>query len=167
MFWLRITVKVHSFGPHLVEDVPVEVRHVALVRQGPFVVFFEMLLKVHGVVRDLHHRAQVIGQHLHIQSKTVNQNRKQERLNPDSRRIMTSLKFQLYSWGFEGKLENLKVFLLLHCTSPTAWCYHRLAWQLVFLGFKASPWPFKLLSFCGQRADFWFCLIMKPFSWKH
>lgn len=50
--------------PHLVQDEPVEVRHVALVGQGPFIVVFEMLLEGHGVMGDLHHCAQVVGQHL-------------------------------------------------------------------------------------------------------
>lgn len=59
------------FGPHLVEDVPVEVRHVALVRERPLVIIFEMLLKGHGVMRDPHHGAQVVGQHLHTQNRTI------------------------------------------------------------------------------------------------
>lgn len=49
---------------HLVQDVPVQVRHVALAGHGPVVVVPEVLLQRHGVVRDAQHRAQVVGQHL-------------------------------------------------------------------------------------------------------
>lgn len=58
-----LQVSLH-FCSHLVENKPVEVRHVALVGQRPFVVVLKMLLQGHRVVRDLHHRAQVVRQHL-------------------------------------------------------------------------------------------------------
>lgn len=49
---------------HLVQDVFVEVGHVALAGHRPVVVITEMLLQRHGVVGDAQHRVQVVGQHL-------------------------------------------------------------------------------------------------------
>lgn len=50
--------------PYLIQDEGVQVRHVALVGDGTLVVIFKVLLQRHGVMWDLHHRAQVVGQHL-------------------------------------------------------------------------------------------------------
>lgn len=49
---------------YLVQDELVQVGHVALVGDGALVVVLEVLLQGHGVVRDVHHRTQVVGQHL-------------------------------------------------------------------------------------------------------
>lgn len=49
---------------YLVQDEPVQVRHVPLVGDGTLVVVFEVLLQRHGVMRDVHHRAQVVRKHL-------------------------------------------------------------------------------------------------------
>ena len=49
---------------HLVQNEGVEVRHVPLVGHWAFVVILEVFLQSYRVVRDLHQRAQVVGQHL-------------------------------------------------------------------------------------------------------
>lgn len=48
----------------LVQDEPVEVRHVSLIGDGTFIVIFEVLLQSHGVVWDPQDGAQVVRQHL-------------------------------------------------------------------------------------------------------
>lgn len=48
----------------LVQDVFVEVRHVALTGHRAVIVVPEVLLQSHRVVRDAQDRAQVVGQHL-------------------------------------------------------------------------------------------------------
>lgn len=50
--------------PHLVEDVLVEVGHVALTGHGAIVVIPEVLLQGHGVMGDVQDRVQIVGQHL-------------------------------------------------------------------------------------------------------
>lgn len=49
---------------HLVQKERVEIRHVALVGQGAFAVFLEVLLKGNGVMWDFHHGAKIVRQHL-------------------------------------------------------------------------------------------------------
>ena len=56
---------------HLVQYEPVEVGHVALVGQKPFVIVFKMFFEGHGVVRDLHHCAQVVRQYLKNHNMTI------------------------------------------------------------------------------------------------
>lgn len=51
-------------GPHLVQDVLVEVGHVSLAGHGAIVVVSEVLLQSHGVVGDVQDCVQVVGQHL-------------------------------------------------------------------------------------------------------
>lgn len=54
-----------TVGPHLIKNVPVEVRHVALIRQRSLIIFFKMLFKGQRVMGDLHYCAQVVGEHLY------------------------------------------------------------------------------------------------------
>lgn len=51
-------------GPHLVQDVLVEVGHVSLAGHGTIVIISEVLLQGHGVMRDVQDGVQVVGQHL-------------------------------------------------------------------------------------------------------
>ena len=53
-----------SVPTHLVQNVGVEVGHVALLGDGPVVVVPEMFLQCHGVVGEVQHRVQVVGQNL-------------------------------------------------------------------------------------------------------
>lgn len=53
-----------TVSPHLVKNVPVEVRHVSFTRQRSLIIVFEMLFKGQRFMGDLHYCAQVIGQHL-------------------------------------------------------------------------------------------------------
>lgn len=52
--------KFSIFFPHLVQNKVVQIRHVALVGQRSFVIISKMLFKGNGVVRDLHHCAEVM-----------------------------------------------------------------------------------------------------------
>lgn len=49
---------------HLGQYVFVEVGHVAMIRDRPIVIVLEVLLQSHGVMWDLQHCVQVVGQHL-------------------------------------------------------------------------------------------------------
>lgn len=54
---------------YLVQDERGQVGHVALVGDGTLVVVLEVLLQRHRVVRDPHHRAQVVGKNLRSPEK--------------------------------------------------------------------------------------------------
>lgn len=49
---------------HLVQDVLVEVGHVALAGHGAIIIISEVLLQGHRVMGDMQDRVQVVGQHL-------------------------------------------------------------------------------------------------------
>ena len=49
---------------YLIQDVFVEVWHVSLIGHGPIIVILEVLLQSHGVMWDVQHRVQVVGEHL-------------------------------------------------------------------------------------------------------
>lgn len=51
-------------GPHLVQDILVEVGHVSLAGHRAIVIISEVLLQGHGVMRDVQDCVQVVGQHL-------------------------------------------------------------------------------------------------------
>lgn len=51
-------------GPHLVQDVLVEVGHVSLAGHRAVVIISEVFLQGHGVMGDVQDRVQVVGQHL-------------------------------------------------------------------------------------------------------
>lgn len=51
-------------GPHLVQNVLVEVGHVPLAGHRAIVIISEVLLQGHRVVRDVQDGVQVVGQHL-------------------------------------------------------------------------------------------------------
>lgn len=64
---------------HLSQYIFVEVGHVAMIRHRPIIVILEVLLQSHGVMWDLQHCVQVVGQHLrkkhtdiHMYTDTVN-----------------------------------------------------------------------------------------------
>lgn len=51
---------------YLIQDVFVEVWHVAMIRHRPVVIILEVLLQGHGVMWDVQHRVQVVGKNLNI-----------------------------------------------------------------------------------------------------
>lgn len=57
--------------PHLVKNEPIEVGHVALVGERPFIIIFKMLLESQRVMRNLHDGAQAMRQHLKKSTQNI------------------------------------------------------------------------------------------------
>lgn len=49
---------------YLVQDVFVEVRHVAMIGHWPLIIILEVLLQSNGVMWNVQHRVEVVGEHL-------------------------------------------------------------------------------------------------------